>query len=742
MTRVYSMRRQVYPYFVVLALAALLLLAVFLVGVWWQSAAARQTQLYAAAEQAAAAVAAVEQSLRQRADAALSEGEYEAAVAAVSASPVLPARVSARSAGRLLQWNSAEWLAAVANTGGSARAVRYQIYEGAIYLVLEQRSKGVTVVLAQPLDTALLPVMAAASLWARLHIDDQHFQLLAPSGAPRWALLASAERRSLALDNGPAIELVLFASPPLSAGLLGAVAVYLLAVLAIAVLLARRLSGALSRPLGQLSSQLQDYGNGGQLAPLQVDSRVVDVLSLQYALDAVFGLLRRREKNLRYRATHDLLTGMRNQNELLRIVGERINDAQAHQRIFHLIGINILNFREINDMFGPDIADRCLVNIGAFLEREHHVAARFYRGGVVVVKDGPPDDVAAVVLAMQLTRHHGIKNVDIELNVCTAIVSFPDDASEAPTLLRRLEIALDGARRAPYRFQRYQHGQEENYVKRLNMVEELRQAMLDWHLGLHVFYQPKLNLRHGRVDRMEALVRWNHPKYGNVPPSEFIPLAEQAGLISGLSSWVVTRVCEQIAGWRDRGLDLQVAINLSVQDMSHPELIDLIEKHRRKHDLPAHSLAFEITESELMDNPQEAIRLLKTFREKGYGLAIDDFGTGYSSLTQVKHMPVSEIKIDQEFVRNLPRDSDDQKIVRTTLALAHNFGLEAVAEGVEDLETLELLVRWGCSWAQGYYISAAMPGVDVVDWVDEFHARHSQHADALSRLFGSEVPML
>ena len=743
MNRVYGMRRQVYPYFAVMAVVAVLLLVLFLAVSWMQDRSDRRAKLRLAADQLSEAVAEREQSLRELLTAATFSGRYVDAVGALSSQNDLPAMVAMLPQNPSRQWRSAEWLTLAPDAGSTSRSFRYQIHQGDIYGVLEQRRSGLAALLAFPLAESLRPILRQGSLWGRLEIDRQHFQLIDAGGVGplrRW--LSDSQSLTLQAADGPDIRLVLYASPKLPIRVLAAILAGLILLLLIAALLARLLSEQLSRPLRQLSSQLQRYADGEQMAPLTVDSRVVDILSLQYALDAVFGVLRRREKNLRYRATHDLLTGMKNQNELLRIVGQRISDARAHNRIFHLIGINILNFREINDMFGPDIADSCLVNIGAFLEQEHLVAARFYRGGIVVVKDGPPDEVAAVVLAMQLTRHHGIKNVDIELNVCTAIVGFPDDASDAPVLLRRLEIALDGARRAPYRFQRYKHGQEENYVKRLNMVEELRQAMLDWHSGLQVFYQPKLNLRAGQVDRMEALVRWNHPKYGNILPSEFIPLAEQAGLISSLSSWVITRVCEQIAGWRERGLDIQVAVNLSVQDMSHPELVDVIEKHRRKYELPAKCLAFEITESELMENPQEAIRLLKTFREQGYCLAIDDFGTGYSSLAQVKHMPVNEIKIDQEFVRHLPRDGDDQKIVRTTLALAHNFGLEAVAEGVEDLDTLELLVRWGCGWAQGYYISPAMPGVEVVDWVDEFHARHGQQTDALSRLFASEVPTI
>ncbi len=498
-----------------------------------------------------------------------------------------------------------------------------------------------------------------------------------------------------------------------------------LGVLLLAPLLAwwvaQRHVNALAKPLAVLTKQLQAYGEGQPIEGLAVRSNTEEILGLSYAFDSMLGLLRRREENLRYRATHDLLTGMKNQNELLRIVSQRISEARTFDRPFHVVGININNFREINDVFGPDIADACLVNIGAYLECENLVAARFYRGGIAVVKEGVADDVAAVVLAMQLSRHHGISKLDIELNVCTGIVGFPSDADNAETLLRRLEITLDSARRAPYNFHRYKPGQEEDYVKRLSLVEQLRVAMIDWHAGLQMFYQPKLNLGSGRIERMEALIRWQHPEHGAISPDHFIPLAEQAGLIGALSNWVIAQVCAQLALWREHALDLQVAVNLSVQDIVRPDMLDVIEAQRKKYDLPASVLAFEITETELMENPGEAIRLLNKFRAAGYGLAIDDFGTGYSSLSQVKNMPVNEIKIDREFVRQLRGDENDQKIVRTTLALAGYFDLEAVAEGVEDAASLHMLSEWGCQWAQGYYISPPMPGVDVRQWVESFH---------------------
>ncbi|MGB1907261.1 MAG: putative bifunctional diguanylate cyclase/phosphodiesterase, partial [Spongiibacter sp.] len=278
-------------------------------------------------------------------------------------------------------------------------------------------------------------------------------------------------------------------------------------------------------------------------------------------------------------------------------------------------------------------------------------------------------------------------------------------------------------REAPFHFHRYDRGLEERYVKRISLVEDLRIAMIDWDAGLSMYYQPKLNLRTGQVEKMEALIRWEHPVRGAVSPEEFIPLAEQAGLIGELSRWIVAQVAAQLAAWRQRDIYLQVAVNLSAQDIMRPEMLTYIEEQRERYELPADCLTFEIIESELMENPSEAVVLLQRLRSSGYGLAIDDFGTGYSSLSQLKKMPVNEVKIDCEFVRVLSSDEDDRKIVRSTLALASSFGLDVTAEGVEDEDSLCLLSSWGCEWAQGFYISRGMPGPAVRAWLERFRRR-------------------
>lgn len=471
----------------------------------------------------------------------------------------------------------------------------------------------------------------------------------------------------------------------------------------------------------KLAQWTQSMAEGKWVRASRLRSPHLEFLGLVYALDSMQDRIQRLIRKIQYQATHDILTGLRNQDELRRIADRRI--ASQGGDPFHLVGINIGNFREINDVFGPEVAESCLVNIARFLEQEEYTAARFYRGGIVVLREGEADEVAAVVLAKRLTRHHGVTKFNIELDVCTSIVAYPDDGEDAEILMRRLEIGLDTAREAPFHFHRYDRGLEERYVKRISLVEDLRIAMIDWDAGLSMYYQPKLNLRTGQVEKMEALIRWEHPVRGAVSPEEFIPLAEQAGLIGELSRWIVAQVAAQLAAWRQRDIYLQVAVNLSAQDIMRPEMLTYIEEQRERYELPADCLTFEIIESELMENPSEAVVLLQRLRSSGYGLAIDDFGTGYSSLSQLKKMPVNEVKIDCEFVRVLSSDEDDRKIVRSTLALASSFGLDVTAEGVEDEDSLCLLSSWGCEWAQGFYISRGMPGPAVRAWLERFRRR-------------------
>jgi EAL domain-containing protein (putative c-di-GMP-specific phosphodiesterase class I) len=252
-------------------------------------------------------------------------------------------------------------------------------------------------------------------------------------------------------------------------------------------------------------------------------------------------------------------------------------------------------------------------------------------------------------------------------------------------------------------------------VRRLELEAQLRQAMETGQLELH--YQPKVMVATGALAGLEALLRWNHPEQGRIPPMEFIPLAEECGLIIPLSYWVIEEACRNLAQWREAGIDVKVAINLSARQFHDDKLPQRIEAILERSKVPGTSLEIELTEGVVMDEPRRAIVILQRLRALGLRISLDDFGTGYSSLTYLKRFPIGTVKIDRSFVMDLPDDSEDAAIVRAILDLARGLNLDVVAEGVETAEQLEFLRAAGCGQIQGYYFSPALPASELGEWL-------------------------
>ncbi|HUP68017.1 MAG TPA: EAL domain-containing protein [Sphingomicrobium sp.] len=255
---------------------------------------------------------------------------------------------------------------------------------------------------------------------------------------------------------------------------------------------------------------------------------------------------------------------------------------------------------------------------------------------------------------------------------------------------------------------------------------------------LRMVYQPKVELRDGGLTRVEALVRWDDPELGPVPPSRFVPLAEDHGLIDDLTQWGLRTILRQWLEWRDDGIDTCIAFNISALSLQHLDFPDLVERMCRALDVPTDRLVLELTEGAT----QPLIKLMDTltrFRIKGIGLAIDDFGTGYSSLMQLRQLPFTEVKIDQAFVADLERSRDCRLIVKTVVDLAHGLGLTATAEGVETLEQLQLVRELGCDLGQGYFISAPLEPDELHAWQESFRARWESTLDAASLASGRNV---
>jgi diguanylate cyclase (GGDEF)-like protein/PAS domain S-box-containing protein len=432
--------------------------------------------------------------------------------------------------------------------------------------------------------------------------------------------------------------------------------------------------------------------------------------------------LRQARDEAQRQALHDSLTGLPNRT-LLRdrlqqaiLVGERDKSGVA------LLIMDLDRFKDVNDTLGHHTGDELLQQVGARLRgilRASDTVARM--GGdefAVVLPLARHADVAARVaesLVQALEQPFTLAGHAVSVGVSIGIAMYPEHGVDVKTLLRHADVAMYVAKRGGSGHAVYAWEQDVHDPDRLSLIGELRAAIEHSELVLH--YQPKLSLRTGFCDRVEALVRWQHPQRGLIPPDNFIPLAEQTGLIKPLTHWVIREALRQCRAWQDVGLNIAVGVNLSMRNLHDPDLVDQISQLLKATGVRAESLKLEVTESALMTDPKRALGSLARLRAIGVEIAIDDFGTGHASLSYLKQMPVEEIKLDRSFVRDMCTDKNDYTIVRSTIELAHDLGLRVIAEGVEDQATWELLADLGCDLAQGYYMSRALPEADLQRWL-------------------------
>jgi predicted signal transduction protein with EAL and GGDEF domain len=323
--------------------------------------------------------------------------------------------------------------------------------------------------------------------------------------------------------------------------------------------------------------------------------------------------------------------------------------------------------------------------------------------------DGPaPAAAAAQNICRVLAAPFQIDGHDIFVTASVGIAMYPHDGLDVPTLVKHADSAMYRAKKTNTGFQFYEASMEHTISEHVRLESDLRRALEN--NELEVYYQPQARLHDQRIIGMEALVRWKHATRGMVPPNEFIPLAEETGLINPLGEFVLRRACAQLRTWIDNGLPkLRVAVNLSVRQLLQKNFAETVEAVLIDTDLPPELLELEITESTLMEHAQDTLQALHRLRSLGVRLSIDDFGTGYSSLSYLKRFPVDIIKIDRSFVRDVAQDADDAAIVAGIIALAHSLRLEVVAEGVETEAQLNYLRAQKCDLLQGYYLSQAVP---------------------------------
>jgi diguanylate cyclase (GGDEF)-like protein/PAS domain S-box-containing protein len=426
---------------------------------------------------------------------------------------------------------------------------------------------------------------------------------------------------------------------------------------------------------------------------------------------------------LEHQAVHDALTGLPNRLLLHDRLSQAILSARRDETSLALLVMDLDRFKEINDTLGHHYGDLLLRELGVRLRgllRESDTAARL--GGdefaILLPRASTAEaEIAARRVLHALQQPFVLDGHAVEVGASIGGAVFPEHGSDPGTLLRRADVAMYVAKRSQSEFSVYAPEHDQHSPDRLALAGELRAAIEQDQLEL--FYQPKADMGSRRIGSVEALVRWRHPQRGLVPPDEFIPLAEQSGQVRALSRWVLNAALCQARAWSDAGRGLSIAVNLSMRDLQDAGLPEMIAAALTHWGVQPAMLAVEITESTLMADPAQAMEIVRRIHAMGVSIAIDDFGTGYSSLAYLKRLAVNELKVDRSFVRHVASDSHDVAIVRSTISLAHELGLQVVAEGIEDDATWDLLRRLGCDTAQGYLISKPLPVREFERWARE-----------------------
>ena len=508
------------------------------------------------------------------------------------------------------------------------------------------------------------------------------------------------------------LDHVLESFAPLDRQFLGIALAVLVVSLAGALLLARRVS----RPLNALVEAAERIGAGDYRTPVRVRSHDEFGL-LARAFNAMQSGIAVRERQLAHNALHDPLTGLPNRA----LAMERLGSAISARRPVVLLYVGIENYRVINEGFGPQGVEEMLREASRCLSMSllaSDTAARITGSEFLVLLENTEIDRAvarADRLYALLTETQRIGHDEVRHEVSIGIAAYPADGQQVEELISRAAIARHDAASLPGHLQIYQQHRELAHQRQITLIRDLRRAVVEGELFL--CYQPKLDLNHGHVRQAEALLRWQHPTLGQVSPAEFIPLAERTGSMGSLTLWVIEEAIRQIGEWGQRGLHIQLSVNISVDDLADDDLAIRVTALLMQYAVAAEQLIFEITESAIMHNPQQALNVLEQLRGCGISLSVDDYGTGDSSLAQLQRLPVQELKIDQSFVRNLDSTSGDGVIVRSTIEMSHNLGLKVVAEGVEFAPSLKLLKQWKCDTAQGYLISRPLNAMAFEMWM-------------------------
>jgi len=492
--------------------------------------------------------------------------------------------------------------------------------------------------------------------------------------------------------------------------------VFALAVL-VTLIFVQHFSHSLVQPIQALGRIARALGRG-ESVKMHGKFTLDEIGELRQAMYGMQQSLHQRTQQLRYQANHDALTGLLNRFA----VGQQLETHLLTQALC-LVQINIKGFKEINQSLGFVSGDELLQQLAkrfAELEPEPVLSSRLDSVEFLLVYSAPLSNNELATLLNKLSKQYQLVHSSLQLSIAAGI-ALVEQHADMGQALRQVSLAAQQAMQEESGVFHYHPGMDDGHKRRLTIIRDL--PVTNQSDDFYVTYLPKINLTTMKCEGAEALIRWQHPKLGIIPPDEFIRIAEYAGSIHFITQWMFKHVLADHSHWRKQGHNLQISINLSVYDLLDQrlgsDLLNLLEAN----ELPADSLILEVTEAVVMNAPSSAIARLHQIQQSGIRLALDKFGSGNSSLAFLKTLPVAEVKIDRAFVKDLQQDVQDQLIVTTSTKLAHDFGFSVTAEGVEDAATLALLKQAGCDAAQGYHFTKPLPAREFIKWLQEFNQR-------------------
>ena len=475
------------------------------------------------------------------------------------------------------------------------------------------------------------------------------------------------------------------------------------------------IAASITKPIKKLVKQSKVIARGDYHQTVELDDKS-ELGQLAQEFNKMQGAVLTRERAITHNANHDPLTDMPNRNALKLAM----THLTKHNVPFSLFHLNLSRLKDVNETLGHDVGDKLIIETSKRLQSidDFHFICHLGADEFILICETCQEKCIDDLVAKTNQALEGtcdFQGISLQLQVRIGVALFPDHSSDAKTLLQMADTALHHTRKTNQPVQIYHESLNINSVERLNLINDLKHAIDDNQLELH--FQPKLDLKTGVTTHAEALVRWQHPHLGMIPPDNFIHIAEQTGQINALTQWVFKTAVNQLILWHELGIDINVAVNISAENLKDKNFYPFICNTVEDAGVSAEKITLEVTESAVVDDPDAAIALLSRFKSAGMKISIDDYGTGYSSLAQLKQLPVHELKIDKSFVQRLQTDEDDQIIVRSTIELAHNMGLTVVAEGIEDEYSLKWLAQNGCELAQGYFISRPQPVDKLTPWL-------------------------